>query len=192
MTARSGCFAKFAFCIAVCRPRLPIPRAYSSAAPCIATWSGRAWRSTASIRPRAKKIRCGRWSSSRGGSSRCARSTRAKPSVMAQPSPPRGRAAVVAVGYADGFLRSAGAARGKPAAEVIVAGKRCPIAGRVSMDLLAVDVSDLAEGAARRGDLATLIGDGISIDDLAAGMGTIGYEVLTNLGRRYHRVYKGE
>jgi alanine racemase len=99
---------------------------------------------------------------------------------------------VVAVGYADGFLRSAGAARGKPAAEVIVAGKRCPIAGRVSMDLLAVDVSDLAEGAARRGDLATLIGDGISIDDLAAGMGTIGYEVLTNLGRRYHRVYKGE
>jgi alanine racemase len=102
------------------------------------------------------------------------------------------RIAVVAVGYADGFLRSAGAAKGKPAAEVIVGGKPCPIAGRVSMDLLAVDVTDLAEGAARRGDLATLIGDGMSIDDLAAGMGTIGYEVLTNLGRRYHRVYKGE
>jgi alanine racemase len=102
------------------------------------------------------------------------------------------RIAVVAVGYADGFLRSAGAAKGKPAAEVIVGGKRCPVAGRVSMDLLAVDVTDLAEGAARRGDLATLIGDGMSIDDLAAGMGTIGYEVLTNLGRRYHRVYKGE
>ena len=102
------------------------------------------------------------------------------------------RVAVLPVGYADGFLRSASAARGKPAAEVIVAGKRCPLAGRVSMDLLAVDVSDLAEGAARRGDLATLIGDGVSVDDLAAGMGTIGYEVLTNLGRRYHRVYKGE
>ena len=102
------------------------------------------------------------------------------------------RIAVVAVGYADGFLRSAGAAKGKPAAEVIVGGKPCPTAGRVSMDLLAVDVTDLAEGAARRGDLATLIGDGMSIDDLAAGMGTIGYEVLTNLGRRYHRVYKGE
>jgi alanine racemase len=102
------------------------------------------------------------------------------------------RVAVVAVGYADGFLRSASAARGKPAAEVIIAGKRCPLAGRVSMDLLAVDVSDLAEGAVRRGDLATLIGDGVSVDDLAAGMGTIGYEVLTNLGRRYHRVYKGE
>ena len=99
---------------------------------------------------------------------------------------------IVAVGYADGILRSGGAARGKPAAEVIVAGKRCPLAGRVSMDLLAVDVTDLAPGAVRRGDLATLIGDGLSVDDLAAGMGTIGYEVLTHLGRRYHRLYKGE
>jgi alanine racemase len=54
-----------------------------------------------------------------------------------------------------------------------------------------VDVTDLPEGAARRGGLATLIGDGLSVDDLAAGMGTIGYEVLTSLGRRYHRVYKG-
>jgi alanine racemase len=101
------------------------------------------------------------------------------------------RVAIVAVGYADGFLRSAAAARGKPAAEVMVAGRRCPLVGRVSMDLIAVDVTDLAEGTARRGDLATLIGDGVSVDDLAAGMGTIGYEVLTNLGRRYHRVYRG-
>ena len=101
------------------------------------------------------------------------------------------RIAVVAVGYADGLLRSAAAAKGKQACEVIVAGKRCPIAGRISMDLTAVDVTDLAEGIARRGDFATLIGDGMSVDDLAAGMGTIGYEVLTHLGRRYHRVYKG-
>ena len=56
---------------------------------------------------------------------------------------------MVAVGYADGFLRSAGASRGKPAAEVIVAGRRCPIAGRVSMDLFAVDVTQLAEGSVR-------------------------------------------
>jgi alanine racemase len=101
------------------------------------------------------------------------------------------RIAVVAVGYADGFLRSAAATKGKAAAEVVVAGRRCPIAGRVSMDLLAVDVTDLPEGAARRGGLATLIGEGVSVDDLAAGMGTIGYEVLTNLGRRYHRTYRG-
>jgi alanine racemase len=101
------------------------------------------------------------------------------------------RIAIVPIGYADGFLRSAAAARGKPAAEVMVAGKRCPIAGRVSMDLLAVDVTDLADGTVRRGDFATLIGGRVSVDDLAAGMGTIGYEVLTHLGRRYHRVYKG-
>jgi alanine racemase len=101
------------------------------------------------------------------------------------------RIAVVAVGYADGLLRSASAAKGKPAAEVIIAGKRCPIAGHVSMDLIAVDVTDLAEGTARRGDFATLIGEGMSIDELAAAMGTVSYEVLTNLGRRHYRVYKG-
>jgi alanine racemase len=101
------------------------------------------------------------------------------------------RIAVVAVGYADGFLRSASASKGKSAAEVVVAGRRCPVAGRVSMDLFAVDVTSLPEGTVRRGDLATLIGDGMSVDDLAAAMGTIGYELLTNLGRRYHRVYKG-
>ena len=102
------------------------------------------------------------------------------------------RIAIIAAGYADGFLRSAATvAKGKSAAEVVIAGRRCPVAGSVSMDLLAVDVTDLAEGTARRGELATLIGDGMSIDDLAAAMGTISYEVLTGLGRRYHRVYKG-
>src|SRR5262249_54320136 len=65
----------------------------SSAAPRIATWFGPAWRFTASTRPRARKTPCGRWWTSRAGSSRCARSTRATPSVMAQPSPPRGQAA---------------------------------------------------------------------------------------------------
>jgi alanine racemase len=98
---------------------------------------------------------------------------------------------VVAIGYADGFLRSAAAGRTKPACEVIVAGKRCPVVGIVSMDLTAVDVTDLRDGSVRRGDFATLIGDGLSVDDLAAGMGTISYEVLAHLGRRYHRVYKG-
>ena len=43
----------------------------------------------------------------------------------------------------------------------------------------------------RRGDLATLIGDRLDVDEVGAAMGTVGYEVLTNLGRRYHRVYKG-
>src|SRR5262245_16508992 len=101
------------------------------------------------------------------------------------------RVAVVAVGYADGYLRSAAAGKGKAPAEVIIADKRCPVAGRVSMDLIAVDVTDLPDGAARRGGLATLIGEGMSVDDVATAMGTASYEVLTSLGPRHHRIYKG-
>jgi len=101
------------------------------------------------------------------------------------------RVAVVAIGYADGFLRAAGASDTKPGAEAIVAGRRCPLAGRVSMDLLALDVTELPEDVPRRGDVATLLGDDIGIDELASHAGTIGYEVLTSLGRRYRRVYFG-
>ncbi len=98
--------------------------------------------------------------------------------------------AIVAAGYADGFFRSAGGVDGMRSAEVIINKKRCPIAGRISMDLMAVDVTDLPKPP-RRGDLATLIGDGITVDELARHFGTIGYEVLTSLGSRYARVYKG-
>jgi alanine racemase len=100
------------------------------------------------------------------------------------------RIAVVAVGYADGFMRAAGSSDEAPGADAIVAGKRCPLAGRISMDLLAVDITALPDNAARRGDLVTLIGDEIGIDDVANVSGTIGYEVLTSLGNRYHRVYR--
>jgi len=101
------------------------------------------------------------------------------------------RIAVVAVGYADGYLRAASASDEAPGAAAIVAGTRCPLAGRVSMDLLAIDVTDLPDNAARRGDLATLIGGEMTVDALASAAGTIGYEVLTSLGKRYHRVYRG-
>ena len=59
------------------------------------------------------------------------------------------------------------------------------------MDLLAVDVTDVPANAARRGQMVTLIGDGITVDELAHHFGTTGYEVLTSLGPRYARVYKG-
>jgi alanine racemase len=98
--------------------------------------------------------------------------------------------AVVGVGYADGFLRAASASDAVRGGDAIVAGKRCTLAGRVSMDLITIDVTDLPPGAAKRGDMVTLIGDEISVDDLAATAGTIGYEVLTSLGKRYHRVYR--
>jgi alanine racemase len=101
------------------------------------------------------------------------------------------RIAIVGLGYADGFSRSAGAAKGKAPASMVISGRRCPIAGRVSMDLVAVDVTELGEGRPRRGDFATVIGKEMTVDEVAAGMGTIPYEVLTSLGRRYHRVYVG-
>src|SRR3954447_19048918 len=99
--------------------------------------------------------------------------------------------AIVDTGYADGYFRAASANDGSRGAEVVIAGKRCPIAGRVSMDLMAVDVTDLGKNAARRGHMVTLIGEGITVDELAHHFGTIGYEVLTSLGRRFARVYKG-
>jgi alanine racemase len=101
------------------------------------------------------------------------------------------RIAIVSAGYADGYFRAASSNDGSRGAEVVVAGKRCPIAGRVSMDLMAVDVTDLEKTAVRRGHMVTLIGEGITVDELAHHFGTIGYEVLTSLGKRYARVYKG-
>src|SRR5438477_5081025 len=101
------------------------------------------------------------------------------------------RLAIVSAGYADGYFRAASANDGTRGAEVIVAGKRCPVAGRISMDLMAVDVTDLPPNAARRGHMVTLLGEGITVDELAHHFGTIGYEVLTSLGSRYARVYKG-
>jgi alanine racemase len=97
--------------------------------------------------------------------------------------------AVVGVGYADGYLRAASASDTVRGADVMVAGKRCTLAGRVSMDLIAIDVTDVPTPV-KRGDMVTLIGDDITVDDFAAAAGTIGYEVLTSLGKRYHRIYR--
>jgi alanine racemase len=100
------------------------------------------------------------------------------------------RIAVVAGGYADGVLRAAAITEGKSPRELLVAGQRCPIVGRISMDLLALDGTDLPVGAVQRGQMATLIGEGLSLDAVAEQAGTIPYEVLTNLGRRFHRVWQ--
>jgi alanine racemase len=99
--------------------------------------------------------------------------------------------AIVSAGYADGYFRAASANDGTRGAEVVVAGKRCPVAGRISMDLMAIDVTDLPDKTARRGHMVTLIGEGITVDEVAHHFGTIGYEVLTSLGKRYARIYKG-
>ena len=96
------------------------------------------------------------------------------------------RIAVVAAGYADGFLRAASETQ----RDVFVAGQRCPIVGRVSMDLITVDVTDLPDNAVRRGTLVTMIGGELTADAVGTQAGTIGYEILSNLGGRYHRTWK--
>ena len=101
------------------------------------------------------------------------------------------RLATVHIGYADGLFRAAGSLDGRKGAQAVVAGRRCPLVGRISMDLATLDITDLPEDAVTRGDFATFLGDGITVDELAAKAGTIGYEVLTSLGRRYVRRYIG-
>lgn len=105
------------------------------------------------------------------------------------------RIATISVGYADGYPRAA-SARGKSGEELfagmtIVAGCPCPFAGNVSMDLITVDVTDIPEDDVKRGDTITLIGGSLTVDEVGRRSGTIGYEILTGLGRRYSRVYGG-
>lgn len=100
------------------------------------------------------------------------------------------RLAVVAAGYADGLARALSAASGEKGGSVLVAGQIAPIVGRVSMDLITIDITDVA-GPVARGDLVTLIGPGLSIETLGRAAGTIGYEVLTRLGPRFVRKYTG-
>ena len=90
--------------------------------------------------------------------------------------------ATLAGGYADGILRSLSAGMA-----LWHEGQRVPIVGRVSMDMLTVDVTDLQEVPAH----LTLLGANQGVDDLAAQAGTIGYEILTSLGTRYARHWKG-
>jgi alanine racemase len=96
------------------------------------------------------------------------------------------RLATVAVGYADGWLRSL-SHRGSGRLGV----KRFPLVGRVSMDLIVLDVTDAHPGLARPGGFIDLLDEDYGVDSAAADAGTIGYEILTGLGRRCHRVYRG-
>jgi alanine racemase len=99
------------------------------------------------------------------------------------------RLATLLAGYADGLPRGAGATDAKPGAEVIILGRRCPLVGRVSMDLCVADVTELPEEAVGPGARAEFFGAVAGLDDFATRSGTIGYQVLTGLGPRYARNY---
>lgn len=92
--------------------------------------------------------------------------------------------ATVGLGYADGFLRS-----GSNRSSVVIAGASVPVVGRVSMDLITVDVTDLDPSMLYEGAPVEVIGPTRTVDAVAADTGTIGYEVLTGLGRRLRRRY---
>jgi len=91
------------------------------------------------------------------------------------------RVATLATGYADGIHRSGG----KPL-NVFAMGQPCPVIGRISMDMITVDVTDIADIP----DFFGIICPQQNIDQLADVLGTIGHEVLTSMGGRYHRIYK--
>ncbi len=97
---------------------------------------------------------------------------------------PPARIAVVGIGYADGYPRNLGN-NGMAA----VQGQRVPVVGRVSMDLISIDVAALPREAVSVGDAVELIGPTVGVDEVAALAGTISYEVLTGMGRRLAREY---
>jgi alanine racemase len=94
------------------------------------------------------------------------------------------RIATIALGYADGWLRAL-SGRG----HAFIEGVRAPFAGNVSMDSITLDVTGIPEARVQPGMEVELLGPSQSVDDVAREAGTIGYEVLTRLGSRFHRQY---
>lgn len=99
--------------------------------------------------------------------------------------------ATICAGYADGYPRNGSNTDAVAGGAALVGGVLCPFAGTVSMDLIILDVTDAPMDAAIRGAPATLIGGPLDIDTVGAAAKTIGYELLTSLGRRYSRKYAG-
>mgnify|MGYP001806294022 CR=1 FL=1 len=101
------------------------------------------------------------------------------------------RLATISAGYADGYPRSGSSRDNHRGGEAIVGGVRCPIAGRVSMDLIVVDVTEAPASAVHRGAPVALIDQTLTVDVAGERVGSIGYEILTRLGRRYARTIVG-
>jgi alanine racemase len=96
------------------------------------------------------------------------------------------RIATLAIGYADGYDRRFGNGVGT----VLIHGQAAPLVGSVCMDMCMVDVTAIPQ--ARAGDVALLFGEGLSLPELAHRIGTIAYELLTNVSERVKRVFVSE
>ena len=105
--------------------------------------------------------------------------------------PDGGRIATIACGYADGFLRALSVKTGQAGPVGYIGEHPVPIVGRVSMDFITVDVTDVPPELTRRGAWVEVMGHHVSVDDLTDRAGTIGYELLSRLGQRVYRVYEG-
>jgi alanine racemase len=101
------------------------------------------------------------------------------------------RIATIACGYADGFLRALSVATGEAGPVGYIGDYPVPIVGRVSMDFITVDVTDVPDELTRRGGWVEVMGQRVTVDDLTDRAGTIGYELLSRLGPRVHRIYQG-
>jgi len=93
-----------------------------------------------------------------------------------------GKVATVRIGYADGYLRAFGNGVGK----MLIKGKLVPTVGNISMDMTMLDVSNVD---VREGDDVIVFNDHLTIEELAREIGTIPYEILTNISQRVKRVY---
>ena len=94
------------------------------------------------------------------------------------------RVATVGLGYADGYLRSL-----SNCSWVFFNGLRLPVIGRISMDYITIDITQIASEKIKTGDFIEIIGDKFTLDDLATVANTVPHELLTRLGTRHHRIY---
>lgn len=102
--------------------------------------------------------------------------------------------ATLSAGYADGYPRAAAnTAATKEGSRMcaFIDGQAAPLAGRVSMDLITIDVTEIPASLCQPGQIVELLGPNVTADDLADAAGTIAYEVLTGLGPRLHLEYRG-
>lgn len=100
--------------------------------------------------------------------------------------------AVLGLGYADGYFRSLSGTSNDIHAYASIDGQKVPIVGRISMDMIGIDVTDVPEEKMGRGTFVELINNSLRLDDVAQAGGSFSYELLTRMGNRFTRVYSNE